>query len=40
MFIPLISYVLDRLPFGNSLKGISPAMLKDFMHRTRAPHWA
>ena len=39
MLIPLISYVLDRLPFGNSLKGITPAMLKDFMIRTRAPHW-
>ena len=39
MLIPLLSYVLDRLPLGNALKGISPAMLKDFMLRTRAPRW-
>lgn len=39
MFIPLVSYVLDRLPIGNALKGIPPDMLKDFMHKTRAPHW-
>lgn len=39
MLIPLISYVMDRLPFGNALEGISPAMLKDFMRRTKAPHW-
>lgn len=39
MLIPLLSYMQDRLPFGNSLKGISPAMLKDFMRMTKAPHW-
>ena len=39
MFIPLVSYVLDRLPIGNALKGISPEMLNGFMHKTRAPHW-
>lgn len=39
MLIPLLSYVMDRLPFGNALEGISPAMLKDFMRRTKAPHW-
>ena len=39
ILIPLLSYMQDRLPFGNSLKGISPAMLKDFMRMTKAPHW-
>lgn len=39
MLIPLLSYVLDRLPLGNALKGITPAMLKDLMHRTNAPRW-
>lgn len=39
MLIPLVSYVLDRLPFGNALKGISANGLAALMRKTKAPVW-
>lgn len=39
MFIPIISYVLDRLPLGNALKGITADGLGALVRRTQAPGW-
>lgn len=39
MLIPLLAYVADRLPFGNSLRGVSREKLKELMRKSRAPQW-
>ena len=37
--LPLLSYVLDRLPFGNSLDGVSKKLIERLMRETNAPSW-
>lgn len=39
MFVPFLAYVLDRLPLGDSLKGISRRRLHDLMWQSKAPSW-
>lgn len=39
MLIPLLSYVLDRLPLGNALNGITGSGLGTLMRKTQAPAW-
>lgn len=34
-----VSYLLDRMPFGNSLQGVSPALLDKLMAQSHAPSW-
>ena len=36
---PPLSYVLDRLPFGNSLDGVSKELIERLMRETNAPSW-
>lgn len=36
---PPLRYVLDRLPFGNSLQGASPELIDKLMQETQAPSW-
>lgn len=39
MIVPVLAYLLDRLPFGNSLKGISRRQLSNLMWQSKAPSW-
>lgn len=39
MFIPILAYLSDRLPFGNSLRGISKEKLAALMRQSNAPQW-
>lgn len=39
MFTPILAYLSDRLPFGNSLRGISSEKLEELMRRSKAPAW-
>lgn len=39
MFVPILAYLLDRLPFGNSLQGISRRQLSNLMWQNKAPSW-
>ncbi|MDR3358705.1 MAG: class I SAM-dependent methyltransferase [Desulfovibrio sp.] len=37
--MPILAYFLDRLPFGNTLKGISQAGLNELMLQSEASEW-
>ncbi len=39
MYIPVLSYIADRLPFGNSLEGISREKLAELMKQTGTQKW-
>ena len=39
MIVPVLAYLLDRLPFGNSLTGISRRQLSNLMWQSKAPSW-
>ena len=39
MIVPVLAYLLDRLPFGNSLEGISRRQLSNLMWQSKAPSW-
>lgn len=39
MFIPILAYLSDRLPFGNSLRGIPREKLTSLMRQSNAPKW-
>ena len=39
MIVPALAYLLDRLPFGNSLEGISQRQLSKLMWQSKAPSW-
>lgn len=39
MGVPIFSYLGDRLPLGNALKGVSPDRLDELMRQTEAPDW-